>query len=83
MAEDRNDAVMKTLHFDGEDETKWDTWRFKMLAYAGKKGHKEAFLTDYKFGEDKEKWSDKEKANKPLTPWMSLLSSINTLKEKT
>ncbi len=66
MAEDRNDAVMKTLHFDGEDETKWDTWRFKMLAYAGKKGHKEAFLTDYKFGEDKEKWSDKEKANKVL-----------------
>ena len=55
MAEDRNDAVMKTLHFDGEDETKWDTWRFKMLACAGKKGHKESFLTDYQFGEDKDK----------------------------
>ena len=45
MAKDKNE-LSKALHFDGEEYSKWDAWSFKMVAYAAKKGHEEAFTTD-------------------------------------
>ena len=76
MAEDRSET--KALNFDGEDEKLWGAWSFKMLAYAAKKGHEEAFTTEYKFGEDKEKWSDDMKANKVLNDaaWSQIALSV-------
>jgi hypothetical protein len=58
--------MISSLHFDGEDATKWEVWSFKMLAYAAKKGHKAAFLTDYQLGADEEKWTEAEKVKKVL-----------------
>jgi hypothetical protein len=62
--EKSNMKTTTALYFDGKDETKWDAWAFKMLAYASKKGHKEAFLTKFKYGADESKWTEVEKANK-------------------
>ena len=59
-------AEENALYFDGEDGTKWDAWQFKMLAYAAKKGHEDAFTTAYKFGADESKWTTQDKANKVL-----------------
>ena len=42
-SEDKDERDTKSLYFDGEDETKWEAWSFKMMAYAQKKGHAEAF----------------------------------------
>jgi hypothetical protein len=58
--------MTSALHFDGEAATKWEVWLFKMLAYAAKKGHKAAFLTDYQLGADETKWTEAEKAKKVL-----------------
>ena len=65
----RTDGVRMSdaLYFDGKDDSKWDAWAFKMLAYAAKKGHKQAFLKDYVFAsEDEEDWTEDEKSQKVL-----------------
>jgi hypothetical protein len=64
---EESDRTKSALCFDGEDAAKWEAWEFKMMAHAGKKGHKEAFLTDYKLSLDTSKWSDEDKTNKKLT----------------
>jgi hypothetical protein len=68
MADDRTESKVTTnaLCFDGSDGSKWDSWAFKMLAYAAKKKHKEAFLTNFVFGAKEENWTNAEKANKAL-----------------
>ena len=64
--DDKKDTAREALYFDGEDQTKWEAWSFKMLAYADKKGHEEFFTEEFKFGEDKKKWDEEEKANHVL-----------------
>jgi hypothetical protein len=69
MQEDSKEEREKTesaLYFDGEDGTKWEAWEFKMMAHAGKKGHEEAFVTDYKLDPDASKWSPADKENSKL-----------------
>ena len=64
--DEERSSYRNPLRFTGEDESKWHDWSFKMLAYAHKKGYKEAFLTSFTFGSDKSHWSIEEKANKKM-----------------
>ena len=59
-------AEENALYFDGEDATKWDAWNFKMLAYAAKKGHEDAFTTEYFVPEKEKDWTEENKAQKVL-----------------
>ena len=63
-SDDKNDKETRALYFDGEDETKWEAWSLKTLAYAQKKGHAEAFTKTFEFGSDESKWTEAEKAHK-------------------
>jgi hypothetical protein len=75
--------MSNALYFDGKGDSKWDAWAFKMLAYASKKGHKQAFLKDFKFSDDENNWTDAEKAQKVLmeAAWsqLTLMWSKDTL----
>jgi hypothetical protein len=69
MQEDSKEERERTesaLCLDGEDGAKWEAWEFKMMAHAGKKGHEEAFVTDYKLDTDASEWSDEDKENSEL-----------------
>jgi hypothetical protein len=82
MAYDSKRSIEKTLHFDGVDDTKWDAWSFKMFAFASKKmGHKDAFTTNFEFGDDKTKWTEAEKANKVLMEavWSQIVLTVHEL----
>jgi hypothetical protein len=62
-----NDKEVKTtssLYFNGEDDTKWEAWSFKMLAHAAKKGCESAFATDLSAVANPDALTDQEKANK-------------------
>jgi hypothetical protein len=66
-SDEKSDKVHSGLSFDGEDKTKWESWNFKMLAYAQKRGYEAAYTTVLEFASDDEtKWTDAEKANKVL-----------------
>jgi hypothetical protein len=55
MASDEKSVkVASALSFDGEDKTKWESWSFKMLAYAQKRGYEDAFTTVFEFASNDE-----------------------------
>ena len=60
-SDEKSDKVPSALYFDGEDETKWEAWSFKMLAYAQEKGHKEAFTLKFTFGANLDECDKKAK----------------------
>jgi hypothetical protein len=68
MADNKTESKVtaNALYFDGSDDSKWDAWAFKMLAYAAKKKHKKAFTTKFVFGPNEAEWTEVEKANKVL-----------------
>jgi hypothetical protein len=76
--------MSNALYFDGKDDSKWDAWAFKMLAYASKKGHKQVFLKDFKLSKDEDNWTDTKKAQKVLMEavWLQLTLMVqgHTLK---
>jgi hypothetical protein len=61
--DDKEVKTTSSLYFNGEDDTKWEAWSFKMLACAAKKGYKSAFTTDLSAVADPDALTDEEKAN--------------------
>jgi hypothetical protein len=45
---------------------RWKDWEFKIMARAGKKGHKEAFVTDCKLSVDKDNCTEAEQEHEKL-----------------
>jgi hypothetical protein len=63
--DDKEVKTTSSFCFNGEDDTKWEAWSFKMLACAAKKGCKSAFLTDLSAVVNPAALTDEEdKANK-------------------
>ena len=62
--DDKEVKTTSSLCFNGEDDTKWEAWSFKMLAHAAKKGYESAFVTDLSAVVDPANLTDEEKANK-------------------
>jgi hypothetical protein len=69
----------KALYFNGEDESKWTIYEFKMLAFAAKKGWKAQFTEKYEHPESRADWDEVDEENyaQQVNAWSQLALSVD------